>query len=170
MEPEGYVNDEQVQAGAERQSSMKVPGSLPRIALIGIGLAAVVLGCSRSSSDGGGTNPLTTGMCTADLVPTVIVEVRDRVTGTPAACGATGEVQDGDQVAPLTDLGRCATDPETTVDLYGPFASRGNTVVFNYTVSIRKPGYQDWVRNGVIVTSLGCDVHTVTLQAFLDPS
>lgn len=142
---------------------MRRPGSL-----LGIACVAAVIGCSNGSNGPNDTeksNPLATGLCTQVLLPAVTVEVRDMVTGAPAACGTTGEVRDGDYVAPLTDSGSCATAPDTTVYLQGPWERSGN-----YTVTIVKPGYRDWVRRDVVVMSDHCHVQTVSLQALLEPS
>ena len=132
--------------------------------LLGITLVAAVLGCSHGSDDTDEANPLVR-MCTANFVPALTVEIRDMATGAPAACGSSGEVRDGDYVAPLTDGGSCATAPETTVYLEGPWERAGN-----YTVTIRRQGYQDWVRSDVVVISDECHVQTVALQARLEPS
>ena len=126
-------------------------------------MVAVVLGCSQRPNDTEEPNPLAKAMCTADLRAAVSIEVRDMATGEPAACGASAEIRDGDYVEPLTGQGSCAIAPETFLE--GAWERVGT-----YTVTIRKAGYQEWVRSQVVVIADQCHVQTVTLQALLEPS
>ena len=129
-------------------------------------MVAAVLGCSHRSTEAQGANPLTSGLvCTDELRAGITVEVRDAATGAPAACGASGEARDGDYIASLTDEGRCVTAPQTWAYLTGAWERAGI-----YTVTIRKPGYRDWVRDQVVVIADLCHVHPMTLQANLEPT
>lgn len=101
-------------------------------------------------------------LCTENLVAGVTVEVRDAMTAAPAACAATGEVREGDYVDPLGDFGSCATYPELAY-LSGAYERAGT-----YRVSISKPGYKEWVRDGVVVTADACHVRTAFLSANLE--
>lgn len=98
------------------------------------------------------------GVCTTDVQPAIIVQVRDAATQAPAASGATGVVRDGSFTAELrlADLG------ENALELRGADERAGT-----YTVTIHKPGYQQWEQEGVRVRDASCHVETVTLQASL---
>jgi hypothetical protein len=73
------------------------------------------------------------GVCTAELRPNLIVEVRDAVTGEPAARGATGTAEHtGSRI--YTDL-LSADD----LQLYGNWSEEREG---RYSVFIRKPGYR----------------------------
>jgi hypothetical protein len=93
-----------------------------------------------------------------------MVEVRDSGSGEPAACGATGLAHEGAYIEALTGLDDCVTQSDTWVHLLGAWERAGV-----YTVTIRKPGYQDWIREQVVVTADECHVRTVKLQADLIP-
>lgn len=98
------------------------------------------------------------GACTTDVQPAVIVEVRDAATQAPAAAGATGTVREGSFSEGLRpyDLG------ENALRLQGPYERPGT-----YTVTVDKPGYQQWEQESVRVRDGSCHVQTVTLQANL---
>lgn len=88
------------------------------------------------------------------------VEVRDAVTGAPAALGATGSIRDGDVVHELQML-----DPSEALYLttYGGAGM--------YDVLIQKEGYRDWTRPRVQVRDRGCgQLETVRLEAQLEPA
>jgi hypothetical protein len=87
------------------------------------------------------------------------VEVRDAVTGAPAALGAVGHVSEGAFRADLESNG--AADPAR---LFGPWERAGN-----YTVTVQKPGYRSWTQANVRVTADRCHVRTVELRADLQP-
>lgn len=121
-----------------------------RIALLACGvlLPATLAGC----------DVLDPGICTTDVQPAIVVQVRDAATQAPAASGATGVVRDGsftDPMQPL-DLG------ENALELRGALERPGT-----YTVTIDKPGYRQWEQQGVRVRDGSCHVRTVTLQASL---
>ena len=127
-------------------------------------LVITVLGCSHRSGENQERSPFASGMvCTDELRAGITVEVRDALTGTPAACGASGEARDGTYIAPLTDEGRCTEAPMTWAYLTGAWERAGV-----YTVAIRKPGYRDWVQEQVVVTADACHVQPVSLQANLE--
>lgn len=88
------------------------------------------------------------------------VYVKDSVTTLPGARGATLIARDGafqDSVTiPL------ASFDELPVELAG---SRAGT----YSVTVRKNGYLDWTKNGVVVSNAGCGIDPVTLTAKLQP-
>ena len=106
-----------------------------------------------------GCNPFT-GACTTELRFGIAVEVRDAVTGAPAADGARLIARDGDYVEivegpPVPGM--------TFLQAAGERAGR-------YTVTIQKTGYQDWTRSNVWVRDAGCHVVTVRFEARLQPA
>lgn len=97
------------------------------------------------------------GVCTTDVQPAILVQVRDAATQAPAASGATGVLRDGS----FSDI--MQADPgENALELRGAEERPGT-----YTVTVDKPGYQQWTQDGVRVRDGGCHVQTVTLQANL---
>lgn len=105
-----------------------------------------------------GCDILDPGVCTTDVQPAIIVEVRDAATQAPAAAGATGTVRDGsfnDELRPF-DVG------EGALRLHGAYERPGR-----YTVTIDKAGYQQWQQEHVRVRDARCHVQTATLQAHL---
>jgi hypothetical protein len=89
---------------------------------------------------------------------TIVATVTDSVSGAPAAQGAGGVAVDG--------------AVRDTLVAEGPARMQNRTVrVGTYTVTIRRPGYRDWVRAGVEVRERGdvcrvvaADPLTVRLQ------
>jgi len=159
------------QTGLRRPYPIAVPDPSTRIALspgpvrsVGILLSGVLvaflLGCPFKSDDGNddGLN------CTFEARAGINLQVRDATTGAPAACGATGEIREGDLVELVTlSETRCATFPDS-LSFAGAWERAGT-----YTVVVKKPGYQDWVKEEVVVMEGACHVQTVTLQANLEP-
>lgn len=97
------------------------------------------------------------GACTMDVRPAILVQVRDAATQAPAASGTTGVVRDGS----FSDI--MQADPgENALELRGAQERPGT-----YTVTIDKPGYQQWTQEDVRVRDGSCHVQTVTLQANL---
>jgi hypothetical protein len=121
-----------------------------RIALLarGVLLPAVLSGCDIMDP----------GACTTDVQPAIVVQVRDAATQAPAASGATGVLTDGSYADPMQP----ADLSENTLELFGGLERPGT-----YTVTIDKPGYQQWKQDGVRVRDGSCHVQTVTLQANL---
>ncbi len=101
--------------------------------------------------------------CTANFVFGLEVAVQDSSTGAPAASGAQLIAQDGawaDTVA----------FPSNRPDLDAqPLVSAGERPG-TYTVTVRKAGFRDWQRSGVVVTADECHVHPVDLTARLQPA
>ena len=120
-----------------------------------VALTLLTSGCSSS----------TEVLCTAIGIPAVTVRVRDAVTGAFIAGGATLiETHDGEtKTRQLPDVR--ANDAMWLVDgFYEPGI---------YDLTVRKPGYQDWVRNGMRVESDGGPCNrpkTVQLEALLSPA
>lgn len=120
-----------------------------RISLLACGvlLPAILFGC----------DVLDPGICTTDVRPAIVVQVRDAATQAPAATGATGVVRDGS----FTDL--MHADPGgNSLELRGALERAGT-----YTVTVDKPGHRQWKQENVRVRDGSCHVRTVTLQASL---
>jgi hypothetical protein len=95
------------------------------------------------------------GACTLDVLPGIIVEIRDVVDGTPIAATASGTVTEGSYQDSLRlydgSLTRAGADEREGI----------------YTVRVLHAGYVPWERTRVRVRDTGCHVDTVTLQADL---
>src|SRR5262249_24527036 len=94
--------------------------------------------------------------------PAIVIEVRDAITGGPAACGAVGQIQSGEDIEVLTELDDCASQPDALV-------LEGGTRAGTYTVTLTKSGYQTWVLNDVVVRSARCGLVPTHLSASLLP-
>lgn len=102
--------------------------------------------------------------CSKEVRPGIRVEVRDSLTGEPAACGATLLLQDRKFSEIIEPNSRdCSTSPWDSAEwLQGAFERVGV-----YNVIVRKPGYVDWLESGVVVTKDRCHVRTRKLEAML---
>ena len=97
--------------------------------------------------------------CTANIVPGVVVEIRDAFDGAPLAATAGGAVQDGgflDSLRPYGSLGNGTLVSRAAAD------ERAGT----YTVTVEQPGYITW-QGRARVHGNDCHVETVTLSAYL---
>lgn len=131
-----------------------------KILLATFALAGTMLSCS---SDGGDDPAPGSQLICVDLIgPGIMVEVHDAVTGLPAACDATGKAEDGGLVEALSPGADCAVDPTF---LYLSGIHRPGT----WTVTIERPGYQPWVRDGITVVREGCGLVPVQVRADLQP-
>ena len=121
-----------------------------RLTLCAWGLGA---GCTT----GCGTDPV----CTLDVIPAVIVEIRDGFDATPLAETARGAVHEGN-----------------FTDSLQPYRSVGNGILVSraaaweraglYTVTVEHAGYAEWRRDGVRARQRDeCHVETVELTAYL---
>jgi hypothetical protein len=97
------------------------------------------------------------GACTSELRPNLVVEVPDAVTGASLAAGATGSAvhEDGD----VTELAFMWD----TVALHGSWSRERKG---RYTVRVRKPGYEEVVREAR-VSSDACHVRTARVDVRL---
>lgn len=98
--------------------------------------------------------------CTASVDPGLELRIYDAATGSAAACDAEVTLREGDYVE--------TRRPDS--------ATCGNGVVLaayeragRYTVTVTKPGYQTWQRDGVVVEPGICHVGLTTLRADLIP-
>jgi hypothetical protein len=122
-----------------------------RLALLacGVMLPATLSGCGFMEPQ----------ICTTDVWPAIVVQVRDAATQAPAASEATGVVRDGSftrLMRPDDYLG------EDALEMRGAEERPGT-----YTVTVDRPGYQQWKQEHVRVRDGSCHVQTVTLQASL---
>ncbi len=102
-------------------------------------------------------------VCTREARASVVVLVKDAVSGLPIAEGSTLILRDGAFVdsisasAPYDDAAPLVTQNSW---------ERAGT----YTVTVRRPGYAEWVATGVSVVGGVCHVQTVGLTAQLQPT
>jgi hypothetical protein len=101
-----------------------------------------------------------TGACTADFRYGIVVEVRDSVTGEPAADGARLIVRDGAYADTSDQL------PFTEPLTLRAAGERGG----RYDITVEKPDYREWTRTRVRVWEDGCHVIPVRLEARLQPA
>ena len=97
-------------------------------------------------------------MCTASVEPSIIVEIRDSVTGAPAASGATLLARDARVSIPTEGK------PYDDVSLQWGAEQAGT-----FHVTVQKPGYENWYREDVRVGRNRCHVETARLLARLQP-
>jgi hypothetical protein len=143
-------------AGAERsQMTSRVVRAVYLVA------AVTVLACERDSREPNVlTPPLHDGPCAEVYAAGLVVEVRDAITGEPAAHDSVGVIQDGTYRETLQI--EASVDPLSALRLVGAWERTGV-----YSVVIRKEGYRDWSTTAVVEADT-CHVHTVTLQAMLE--
>jgi hypothetical protein len=99
-------------------------------------------------------------VCTLEAVAGLNVTVEDSLTGAPAASGAQLIAPDGAFADTVSfPPNRPDLDPQPLPSAW----ERPGT----YTVTVRKSGYVDWVRRGVLVTAGKCHVRAVALTARL---
>lgn len=130
---------------------------LRRLGLLAVaGAAAWIAGCRQL------TGPDV--VCTGEMRPAIVVEIRHSRTGAALAYGARGVVRDGAYADSLAPAASSSGDPH---DLYSRRAAdeRPGT----YAVEVVHEGYQAWSATGVSVGRDACHVRTVELRADLVP-
>jgi hypothetical protein len=105
------------------------------------------------------SSPFTSGDCTLTIRPAITVEVREMASGRPLADSAAGVARSGAYVDSLKPFMSDSVGTLTALQAYGPAGT--------YRVELRRPGFQDWVREGVRVTANRCGDNTVALRADL---
>ena len=95
-------------------------------------------------------------VCTTQLVPGIVIEIRDASSGASIAETAEGEAIDQDGVQYAFEA---VGDPVATA-----YEAPGV-----FVVNVRHDGYVDWSVGGVLVESDECHVITEFLTAFLEP-
>ena len=124
-------------------------------ALVLAGSAVVVLAaCSPASIS-----------CPQIPAPAILLEVRESGTGNPAANGAKGVVEDGAYIDSLKVVGWSGPPaPETELLMAAAFDRPGT-----YSIRLEKPGYQTWVRAGVVVGTDDCGTQQAQIVTQLVP-
>lgn len=102
--------------------------------------------------------------CPIGAPPFIDVEVRDSITGLPAAYGAVGLVRRGDFLDTLRLLVSAPYDSTSTLILATAPLQAGE-----YSVSVTKSGYAPWVAARVVLEDESCAINSVVLQARLQP-
>jgi hypothetical protein len=120
-------------------------------------LAACLLAAALAACDGWGG-------CTLNIVPGVVVEVRDGVTGQFLTTTPRGVVRQGTFVDSLEVSGFTDDVPPRVATLAGADERAGI-----YVVQIEADGYLPWDTTGVRVTEDDCHVRTVHFTADLNP-
>ena len=115
-------------------------------------LAAV--GCSASPSSPG---------CTMEFRYGLSVYVKDSLTGTSIASGASLVVRDG---AFKDSVSHPSGAPELNALPLLTAGERAGT----YQVSVSKPGYLPWSRSNVRITANECHVNPASITALLQPA
>jgi hypothetical protein len=99
-------------------------------------------------------------ICTDSFLSGLEVTVEDSLTGAPSASGAQLIAQDG---AYADTVSYAPNRPDLDAQPLRSAGERPGT----YTVSVRKPGFFEWVRSGIVVTADECHVRPVALTARL---
>jgi hypothetical protein len=105
-------------------------------------------------------------LCAGVVSRAVEVEVRDALTGEPAADGAIGTARSGGFVETLQVIGWISHPGPRTAVMLGGVDERPGV----YTVTVHKPGYLPWERTGVVAERGRCGVTTAHLTANLEPA
>lgn len=121
------------------------PAKRPRTPLAAVLLLPLLEGCGLSTTD-----PV---VCTLEVRPGIVVEVRDGFTGDPLADSATLTLRDGTYVETVKE----SFDGLTLAGAH----ERAGT----YDVRVDRSGYVPWRTAGVEVAAGICHVETVELQA-----
>ena len=98
--------------------------------------------------------------CDTGVFPSIVVEVRDSVTGAAAASGAQGRAIDGSYLVPLDVYDVDVDGAPLSLAMPGERAG-------TYTVQVTKPGYSPWEQRNVEVEDSGCHTEQVHLSAKL---
>jgi hypothetical protein len=99
-------------------------------------------------------------ICTGVFLHGLEVTVQDSMTGAPSASGAQLIARDG---AYADTMGFPPNRPDLDAQLLRGAGERPGT----YTATVRKAGFVDWVRSGIVVTADDCHVRPVALTARL---
>ena len=97
--------------------------------------------------------------CSSDSKPAIRLEVRDAVTGAPAAWRTSGIVRDGDYVDSLWITQYTASDSLSALMLAAASERPGT-----YAIELRPRDYALWDTVGVQVTANECHVETAWLK------
>lgn len=98
--------------------------------------------------------------CTLEMRPSVVVYVRDARTDAYIAAGATLILADGAFVDSVT-----VPADRSSENARGLWTFESSERPGVYQVTVRREGYEEWVRSGVWVRGDACHVATVTTTA-----
>ena len=101
-------------------------------------------------------------LCTTNIAPGLIVEIRDARSGRWIADSASVLARDGSYVDTLR--AGLVGQEGSMHERYGAQERPGT-----YAIEVRRPGYRAWRDSGVVVTRNPCHVNTVRLRADLEP-
>lgn len=120
-----------------------------------LGLFTLV-GCNEKTTNDGDVV-----ICTAEFVPALRIDIFDKETGFPNACGVTVTVQDGDFIEELINETGNNCNEDFTFSMAGEREGK-------YDITVIKEGYMDWIQYNTVVTSNICHVNTISVQAYMD--
>ena len=100
------------------------------------------------------------GACDTSIIPSIVVEVRDSITGVAAAAGAVGVATSGAYADTLAVYGVDSVGDTLSLAMRGERAG-------NYAVRVTKAGYVPWERFGIRIRERGCHTNQVVLAARL---
>jgi hypothetical protein len=123
------------------------------LSLLGLSL---ILGCKEVTTKDGDVI-----ICTTEYVPALSIDVFDKETGLPNACGVTVVVQDGDYIEEISNEAGNNCQEDFTFKAAGERAG-------TYDITVSKEGYIDWVHYDTEVTENICHVNTISVQAYLE--
>ena len=127
-----------------------------RAALVVLLMSACTVGLCACDSD-----PAEPYSCTGEYAPGISVRVLDAQTRLPLACVSSAWVIEGAYYAAMQGVCIGSFQDEW---LRGAYERPGT-----YTVLVASPGYRPWSRTNVVVSADPCHVHTVELEALLEP-
>jgi hypothetical protein len=107
---------------------------------------------------------MTEPQCTANIAPSIVVEIRDSANDSPLAGNAEGEIRDGAYVDSLKPYGFAGPNGTGMVSRYAGQEQPGR-----FDVEVRLAGYSTWTAKTIRVSKGECHVGTVTLHAHMQP-
>lgn len=129
---------------------------LPVLGNLGLSLSYLIVAVCVGSVVGCSSDQV---VCTTDVRPAVIVEVRDGASGISVADGARGFVRDGDYSEALVPY---AISGESLVSFQAAGERSGT-----YFIYVERDGYVPWDTTEIRVGEDECHVRTVTIVASL---
>ena len=125
--------------------------------LVTVGL---LCGCTSAPGDPEGGDQV---LCPAWIAQGMMIEVRDAVTGLPAACGAEAKAESDAHTETLTTGVDCNTQTDWV-------HMSGVQYPGTYTLTITKKGYEPWILSGIEVIGGVCGVIPVRMLVNLTPN
>jgi hypothetical protein len=110
------------------------------------------------------SSPSDSFVCTTQVQPGIVVEIRAKADNQPLAYSAQGSVSSGSYTDSLEPLGFLTSDPRTMVSRQAAPERPGT-----YSVEVAVAGFQPVEFQNVTVLPGQCHVQTAYLQALLEP-